>query len=126
MFVFTDCGPLLDPVNGHVDLNAGTLYYSQAIYSCNLGYQLTGSTTHICMETGWSGIAPVCALVDCGLPESIANGSISAEEGTTYQQVATYSCNYSYALMGVNTRRCLATGNWSDEKPSCVYFGKHD
>ena len=39
---------------------------------------------------------------------------------TTYNSVATYFCDSGYDLIGNDTRTCLETGNWSNEKPTCT------
>ena len=55
-----DCGGLLDPDNGIVQLS-GTVFGSQANYSCVNGYKLVGVTTRTCLETQhWSDTAPSC------------------------------------------------------------------
>ena len=119
-----DCRPLPHFTNGDISISSGTMYNSRATYKCHRGYRLTGSATRICTLDGWSGMAPVCSLIDCGPPTNIDNGHVSTSNGTAYQRVATYNCNYNYALRGVKTRTCLVSGYWSDVKPSCVYLGK--
>ena len=56
-------------------------------------------------------------LVGGGLTDP-DNGAVSLS-GTTYNSVATYSCDSDYVLMGDNTRRCLDTGLWSGSTPTC-------
>ena len=34
--------------------------------------------------------------------------------------MATYFCDSGYGLIGNDTRTCLETGNWSNEKPTCT------
>ena len=56
-----DCGPLSDPANGDVDLSDGTEFGDTAIYSCDAGYILSGTSTRNCLDTGlWSGAEPTC------------------------------------------------------------------
>lgn len=57
-----DCDELSDPENGQVTFSS-TVYQSQAVYSCNDGYELsqTGSMQRICRASGvWSSFAPQC------------------------------------------------------------------
>ena len=119
-----ECETLPYLINGDISITSGTMYNSRATYSCHRGYRLTGSTTRICTQDGWSNISPVCALIDCGPLDNIPNGHVSIDNDTTYDRVVTYSCNYNYALRGVKTRTCLISGTWSDAQPSCVYVGK--
>ena len=57
-----DCDVLSDPENGQVTF-LSTVYQSQAVYSCNSGFELsqTGSVQRICRANGlWSSFAPQC------------------------------------------------------------------
>ena len=55
-----DCGDLMNPANGEVDLN-GTTPDSVATYSCDMGFRLNGTSTRTCqMSAQWSGSAPTC------------------------------------------------------------------
>ena len=55
-----DCGTLDDPANGIVSHNT-TTYNSVAMYSCNIGHNLTGNDMRTCLETGsWSGSVATC------------------------------------------------------------------
>ena len=60
-----------------------------------------------------------CADVDCGTLGNPANGMVSVST-TTYNSVATYSCNPGYALTGDDMRTCLDTKSWSGSEPTCI------
>ena len=56
-----DCGSLMDPENGQVNLMNGTVFQSQATYNCNESFTLSGNTTRICQSSRqWSGSEPTC------------------------------------------------------------------
>lgn len=58
--VFTDCGGLPDPANGHVAAT-NTTFGQVVTYSCNAGYNLVGSRNRVCQsDTSWSGTPPIC------------------------------------------------------------------
>ena len=57
--------------------------------------------------------------IDCGYLDAPENGTVSVS-GTTYNLVATYSCDPGYGLIGDAMRTCLATGNWSGSEPTCT------
>lgn len=62
LYPVVDCGELSNPDNGLVTYTS-TVYQSQAVYSCNSGYELstTGSTLRICRATGqWTSFPPQC------------------------------------------------------------------
>lgn len=57
-----DCGLPLSIENGTVTFNT-TTYGQSAVYSCNAGYQLIGTETMYCNQTGeWDGTLPTCTL----------------------------------------------------------------
>ena len=56
--------------------------------------------------------------VPCVALTNLANGQVGST-GTTFGQIATYSCNTGYNLVGNNTRMCQATGVWSGSAPTC-------
>ena len=58
-------------------------------------------------------------VVNCGRLEDPQNGKVSIAE-TTYNSVATYTCNDSYTLLGDVERRCLSSGAWSVATPTCI------
>ncbi|CAI8041021.1 Sushi, von Willebrand factor type A, EGF and pentraxin domain-containing protein 1, partial [Geodia barretti] len=113
------CGSLLAPANGLVNVST-TVFNSTATYSCNGGYNLVGDTTRTCLASDlWSGIKPTCTVVDCGGLPDPENGTATVAD-TIFNSTATFSCNDGYNLVGEETRRCLASGNWSANEPSCV------
>lgn len=76
------CEPVIcnDPpqlVNGHVVMSDRT-YNTTAIYECDSGYKLTGSTSTLCTESGkWvTSLVPTCVKVYCQHPGKINHGQI--------------------------------------------------
>ena len=62
----------------------------------------------------------VSTVVDCGALTHPLNGRVDTSSGTTYNQVATYSCDTGYNLFGFSTRTCQTSGMWSSTAPVCV------
>ena len=61
MFVAVDCGDLMEPANGAVNLSEGSLVGADATYTCDPSFRLIGTTSRTCQQNGsWSGEAPVC------------------------------------------------------------------
>ena len=114
-----DCGMLQPPVDGSVatpmtDLGA------VATYSCDTGHDLVGSPARSCLADGsWSGTAPVCVPVDCGILPRPQDGDVALDI-TTYGATAVYSCDPGFNVDGDATRSCLADGSWSGVEPRCV------
>ena len=62
------------------------------------------------------------SVVDCASLSDPLNGAVDISQGTTYNAMATYSCNSSYTLDGGMTRTCQADGTWSGGDPTCGRF----
>ena len=55
-----DCGDPGTPTNGHRH-NFSTVYTSEVLYKCHLGYTILGSDRRTCQSNGeWSGHLPQC------------------------------------------------------------------
>ena len=55
-----NCGNLGSPLFGSIDIQL-TTFGATVKYSCNVGYNLIGSTTRQCLSNGtWSNVAPTC------------------------------------------------------------------
>ena len=61
----------------------------------------------------------VSPAVDCGSLGHPSNGAVSTSSGTTFSQVATYTCINGYMISGTIFRTCQATGSWSPSQPTC-------
>ena len=60
IFSAIDCGSLLAPEDGMIDINV-TTFNNTANYSCVTGYELVGDQTRTCLASGnWSGSQPSC------------------------------------------------------------------
>jgi CUB/sushi domain-containing protein len=118
--VVSDCASLPGPAGGSVSAPTLTVG-STATYQCLTGYEMQGSPTRTCQAGGtWSGTAPTCAAVDCGVLPSLANGTVTATT-TVYGSTATYACTTAgYQLSGSGTRTCQANKSWSGTAPTCV------
>ena len=60
-----------------------------------------------------------CFVVDCGKLNDPANGGVTTIGGTTFESLASYSCNDGYILSYPVGRTCLSTCQWSGEEPRC-------
>ncbi len=56
----------------------------------------------------------------CDLPEVLPLSDITVVGDLRVGTTVNYTCEDGYLLTsGVQTRECLASGNWSEEAPSC-------
>ncbi|XP_078251223.1 sushi, von Willebrand factor type A, EGF and pentraxin domain-containing protein 1 isoform X2 [Rhinoraja longicauda] len=118
------CEPLMCPTpqdsdNGRYIVN-GISYLSTVTYICNSGYQLHGPDILVCNGTGqWNGTIPVCEIISCGPPPSLPSANVVGSNFTFGSTIA-YSCKKGYTLLGVETKQCLASGEWSHSTVQCV------
>ena len=55
----------------------------------------------------------------CGQPDRPTNGRVDTSAGTSFGDVARYSCDEGYTLIGLNETTCQADGLWNGSVPSC-------
>ncbi len=57
--------------------------------------------------------------VHCGSLKNTATRLVDTSSGTTFMNIATYTCVGGYMLNGEATRKCQSTGLWSEAAPVC-------
>lgn len=114
-----ECPQPVEISNGIVDVQ-GLMYLSKALYSCKTGYNLVGNSTVLCGEKGlWIGGVPSCRPIECSVPKRITNGKVAFTK-LQFGHSAIYSCLRGYRLQGPETLKCLASGEWDIDPPTCV------
>ena len=58
------------------------------------------------------------AAISCAELQDPANGQVTMS-GTTFRSLAIYTCNPGFSLVGIATRTCEASGQWSRQPPTC-------
>ncbi|CAI8053959.1 P-selectin [Geodia barretti] len=114
--------PILDsPMNGSV-LISGTgvgVYQDTATYACETGFNLVGMSERVCQSDGtWSGSDPTCNMVVCPTLNDPNNGNVELS-GNTFGQIAEYTCNTGFNLIGDSMLICGADGQWIGDSPVC-------
>ena len=114
-----ECGDPGTPLNG-VKLGSRMDYLLTVVYSCTPGYAVIGDRTRTCQATGlWTGTLPVCKLVDCGDPGTLANG-FRIGSNQNFGNEVSYRCDFGFQLSGSQTRSCQSNGRWSGTLPVCM------
>ena len=111
----------------------GTYRGATLTYRCEEGYRMEGTAERKCRRNKtWSRTPPVCTVVTCALPHSIAHGlvdysrsgGIGGEEeggsGLTFGSSVSFNCDHGYELVGNNVRTCGVDGVWAGAEPECV------
>ena len=57
--------------------------------------------------------------VSCGHPGILRFGRVDTSAGTSFGDVARYSCDVGYTLNGAAERTCQADGQWNGTEPTC-------
>ncbi|XP_065178002.1 sushi, von Willebrand factor type A, EGF and pentraxin domain-containing protein 1-like isoform X3 [Sycon ciliatum] len=88
-------------------------------FSCDLGYQLSGSSSLSCLADGfWDAPLPTCGIITCDDPGQISIGN-RAGESFAYNSLVSYSCPERYQLVGPEELTCLPNGQWDGAPPRC-------
>ncbi|XP_038057867.1 fibrillin-2-like isoform X2 [Patiria miniata] len=128
------CSPLVLSENMKVsprDRCLGTHATNQLIVGttcrlgCKNGYELQGNARKTCQNTGrWSGEPVACNPVRCPALQHPDHGLVNPpsclQDGEIeFRGICAYSCDEGYTLVGSSLTNCQASGEWSNEKPSC-------
>ncbi|XP_065899232.1 uncharacterized protein [Dysidea avara] len=123
------CTSLNDLNNGTITCSLGydgvPFYKDTCSFTCNTGYQLTGSDTRICQSNGsWSGNEAICSRVNCVILDGPKNGTLTCSrrdgELLSYEDTCSFTCNTGYELTGSDTRTCQSDGSWSGDETICT------
>ena len=59
-------------------------------------------------------------VADCGPLNDPDNGQVDTSSGTTFESIATYTCDTGYLLVGSPSRVCGPDSVWSSSEPYCT------
>ena len=59
----------------------------------------------------------------CPVLDDIQNGHVNMSDGMNYRDIATYTCDDEYTLIGESTRQCGDKGTWIGTPPTCQLTG---
>ena len=80
------CTSLSSPTNGNISCNSTGVsrYEDQCSFSCDPGYELTGSSYRQCLSNGsWSGSNVTCDILHCdSLTDTIENSLLANDCGS--------------------------------------------
>ena len=105
------------PQIAYGNITGNNIYNSKVVISCDMGYELNGTSTLMCQANGmWNGSIPSCDVVTCIVPQ-IDYGSITGNN--TYNSAIVISCDVGYKLNGTSSLICQANGVWNASTPTC-------
>lgn len=121
------CSSLTDPTHGsltcthpHGQFSFGTV----CEVSCQAGFKLHGTPKLECLEMGkWTDTPPFCLAQECPLLSALENGWMNCSHPHSlfsYESQCLLGCETGFELTGEPDIQCSASGNWSQEMPSCA------
>ena len=106
---------LTSPSNGNISCNftGAPRYEDQCSFSCDPGYELTGSLTRQCLSNGsWSGADETCDILHCNnLADTIENSILGNDCGSEFGSVCSLNCITGYVAVGNSTFTCDIVSN---------------
>ena len=113
------CPPLNDPDNGRSSCllggDVGTHFYEDTCsFTCNTGYELTGSNERTCQsDNSWSGSPVSCIIMECPLSSLPMNSILTESCNSTYQSVCELQCQEGFNGTGDPSYVCDVLSNGS-------------
>ena len=110
-YSLVQCTSLLSLTNGDISCNSIDVsqhYEDQCSFSCNLGYELTGSSSRQCLANrSWSGEPVTCNILRCSDPEvEITNSQSVGNCDLTYGSRCLLNCLSGFTTSGNNELVC--------------------
>ncbi|XP_065916119.1 uncharacterized protein [Dysidea avara] len=114
------CPSLTAPNNGMIDCT-GNMFEDTCTFSCDHGYELSGSKTLICQsDQTWNGTDVMCTPVSCQQFTTAPNNGMINCTGNIFEDTCTFSCNQGYELSGSEKRTCQSNKFWNGTKAMCT------
>jgi len=138
MHSIVSCTLLDDPTNATINCSLGDdgvpSYEDTCNFTCNTGYELTGSPQITCQSNGsWSGSPVSCTIMECPSSSLPISSTLVESCSSTYQSMCDLQCEEDYDGSGDPLYVCdvlsngsvmwmTSGGGWSCEKSKLLYF----
>ena len=113
------CDNLSSPANGEImscsSGRVGVGYEGDNCnFTCNTGYELTGSDTRTCQSDGsWSGSPVSCIIMECPSPSLPMNSMLAESCNSTHQSMCELQCEEGFNGTGNPSYVCDVLSNRS-------------
>uniref|UniRef100_A0A8C1UB94 Selectin P n=1 Tax=Cyprinus carpio TaxID=7962 RepID=A0A8C1UB94_CYPCA len=121
------CSPLIKPSHGTVTCthpNGQFSFGTVCEVSCQAGFKLHGTPQMECLEMGkWTDTPPFCLAQQCPHLTVPVNGWVNCSHPHSlfsYGSQCFLGCETGFEITGEPGMECSASGNWSQEMPSCA------
>ena len=135
--IIVPCPLLTDPDNGTITCSLGddgvSSYEDTCNFTCNTGYELTGSPQRTCQSDGsWSGSPVSCTIMECPSSSLPMNSMLAESCSSTYQSICDLQCEEGVDGNGESSYVCdvlndgsvmwMTSGvGWSCERSRLLY-----
>jgi len=116
------CDDLSTPSNGEIKLcssgRVGMGYERDSCsFTCNTGYELTGSSQRTCQSDGsWSGSPVSCIIMECPSSSLPMNSMLAESCNNTYQSLCDLQCEEGFNSSGDPSYVCDVLSDGSSVK----------
>ena len=116
--VIVSCSSLNNPNNGMINCSLGddgmSSYDDTCSFTCNIGYELTGSTERTCQSDGsWSGSPVSCIIMECSSSSLPMNSMLAESCSSQYQSTCELECQEGFTGIGDPLYMCDVVNNGS-------------
>ena len=116
IFLIVPCPLLTDPNNGMINCSLGDhgvlSYEDICSFTCNSGYELTGSSERTCQSDGsWSGSPVSCIIMECPSSSLPMNSMLAESCNSTYQSMCELQCKEGFNGTGDPSYVCDIVNN---------------
>ena len=128
-----NCTVLNNPIDGIMNCSLGDdgvpSYEDTCSFTCNTGYELTGSPQRTCQSNGnWSGSPVSCTIMECPSSSLPMNSMLAESCSSTYQSICDLKCEEGFNGSGNASYVCdvlsdgssvmwmTSGGGWSCER----------
>ncbi|KAM4655454.1 P-selectin-like isoform 2-T2 [Amazona ochrocephala] len=98
-------------------------YNSTCVFECQEGFERQGASTLRCLPSQqWSADTPMCTAITCPVLSAPDWGELNCSHlhgDFAFGSMCAFSCQTGFALMGSESRECMATGTWTGDTPHC-------
>ena len=108
----------MHPINGAINCSLGgdgvSSYEDTCSFTCNTGYELTGSDTRTCQSDGsWSGSQVSCIIMECPSSSLPMNSMLAESCNSAYQSMCELQCQEGFTGTGDPSYVCDVPSNGS-------------
>ena len=118
IILIVSCPFLTDLNNGTINCSLGDdgvpSYEDTCSFTCNTGYELTGSSERTCQSDGsWSGSPVSCIIMECPSSSLPMNSMLAESCSSTYQSMCELQCKEGFNGTGDLSYVCDVLSNRS-------------